>query len=217
MKRIKFVNSKKLIVLAATALIVSGCNDRKVADNDRGVTFTRNVQVSLLEPDDHFTKALDAFADQHYYRSYQQIQKGIHYLEGVSSASKGVYKKEVDNSIDELMELSDLVRYDKVDGINELNYFFARTGRVLGDNHTMIVENLIPSSKANPDGYTLAIDVKNLDKPDSQKVIAYREEESQLLSDARNLARKMHAKYDLNNQTVSTAMASLKTGLTQIG
>lgn len=220
MKRTRLINAGTFIaitVIIEVLLVAGGCSISNKSAYSVEISLNKRVTRKFLEPDDHFAKALNAFAGNDFDTSYKEIRKGINYMEGVSAVSKGVYKKKIDESIDELSELADYVRFDKVDGIDELNYFFARAGRALGDNHTWIVEKIIPDHNSDRNGYTLDIHIKNLDKPLSVSRRDYAYAEDQLIADAGKLMKEMAAKYHIHTLKINRAISDLKTSFTSLG
>lgn len=218
MKQIKKIPIKTAVLLTALVFVTSGCGISREGSSRTRVLINNNITEESLEPDTHFAAALKDFVDQHYNKSYNDIQKGINYMEGVAAMSKGPFRKGVEESIDELMELADNVRFDKVDGVNELNYFFSRAGRALGNDHVMIVEKVLKNKNPGNRDYTLVIDIKNLDKPDGKvNTDDYLSEENQILSDAGKIAGRIQTKYDISRTETDRAISELKTGLTSLG
>ena len=217
MKQIRNYPLKTIVVITAFAFLITGCGISREGSSRTGITINKSITEKSMEPDDHFAAALKDFVDQHYNKSYNDIQQGINYMEGVAAISKGPFRKNVKESIDELMELADNVRYDKVDGVDELNYFFSRAGRALGNDHVLIIEKVYRNKKKNNKDYALEIEIKNLDKPDGKINAGYWSEGNQILSDAGKIASRIHTKYGISSKETHQAISELKTGLTSLG
>ena len=205
------------LIITTLVWVTSGCGISREGNSRTRVMINKNITEESLEPDAHFAAALKDFVDQRYNKSYADIQKGINYMEGVVAESNGSFKQRIKESIDELMELADNVRFDKVDGVEELNYFFARAGRALGNDHVLIVEKVLNNKKPGNRDYTLEIDIKNLDKPDSRVSSNYLDEENQIVSDAGKIAGRIGNKYDVHKKETYHVLSELKTGLTSLG
>ena len=212
--RIK-IEPKTIFIMTIITIFMIGCHNKNDLEKKPQAIITSPVKENIMEPDDHFAKALETFAKGDFDKSYAEIQDGIKYMEGISSISSSDEQKKLNSSIDELCELAENVRKDKVDGIDELNYFFDRAGKALGNHHIEIVEKLIPEQATN--NFKLEIFIKNLVKPVYRPGIGFNEEKNQLLMDVGTPIMEMHSKYQLDYSKIHKALMKLQSGLNSMG
>ncbi|MCE2895707.1 MAG: hypothetical protein LW721_14830 [Flammeovirgaceae bacterium] len=101
------------------------------------------VEISTREllPDVHFNGALVGFADKQYAESARHIGLAIQYMDTILLTIEDSTRKQIiRNSISELIELKEHVAVAKVDGIQDLNYFFARAGNSLAGLHMNVAK-----------------------------------------------------------------------------
>lgn len=101
------------------------------------------VEISTMEllPDEHFNEALVAFADKQYVESARQIGLAIQNMDTIVSTIEDTTRRQmIRHSISELIELQEHVAVDKVDGIQDLNYFFAKAGNSLAGLHMNVAK-----------------------------------------------------------------------------
>ncbi len=119
-------------------LLFFGCQSKENKAPQEGI-----VEISTMEllPDDHFNKSLLAFVDKKYAESANEIGLAIQNMDTILMTSEDESRKQsIHHSINELTELKSHVAADKIDGIHELNYFFARAGHALAGLHMNVAK-----------------------------------------------------------------------------
>jgi hypothetical protein len=171
------------------------------------------VSVTETEPDDDLEKALEAFADKQYDESDHHIRKAAKSMESVAAIATGESKQKIENSIAELNDLAERVSRDHVDGLNELNYFFARAGNALAGYKVTITET--DFNKHSPKETAMAFreligQLKNNEKYFSREI---RPEETKVLEDAKVLADKIEKSEKVTDDEISQNLNDLKVQL----
>ncbi len=124
-----------LYIMCFSLLAATSCQKYESAKQSQGqIELTSNE----LQPDNYFQDALTAFADKKYTQASDAINLGIGAMEQIIAKADESQRLSIQNSIKELKELSDKVAIDQVDGINQLNYFFAKAGEALAGLHMHI-------------------------------------------------------------------------------
>jgi hypothetical protein len=98
------------------------------------------VIAEEMKPDNYFHQSLEAFANKDYEGSAQAIRNAIAAMKEIASVTDEKQRQEIQQSIDELYELATSVAVDKVEGIDELNFFFAHAGKALAGMHMHTTE-----------------------------------------------------------------------------
>jgi hypothetical protein len=96
------------------------------------------VTTFQLQPDIYFHQAITEFTNRNFDVAAENIRLAIKTMDSISQQAPEEQKILLKNSIDELNALQTNVAYDKVDGIEDLNYFFARAGQALAGYHMHI-------------------------------------------------------------------------------
>ena len=126
------------ISLLISSLLLFACQSKESKAPQEGII---EITTQELLPDDHFNKALIAFAGKQYSESAAEIGLAIQNMDTIVMTSEDVARNQsIHNSITELMELKTHVAAAKVDGIHELNYFFARAGHALAGLHMNVAK-----------------------------------------------------------------------------
>jgi hypothetical protein len=123
------------VTLILITFLLWDCQSKDQKDQAQGVV---QISTTELEPDDHFQNALVAFANKQYKESSSEIGLAIKSMEVIMANADETRKQSIRRSIDELQELRSNVVVDKVDGVLELNYLFARAGSALAGLHMNI-------------------------------------------------------------------------------
>lgn len=140
------------IILAGFVLMKCNYRSKEMGDEKSEV---QKENINLLEPDHAFAEALKLFAKADYTKSSEEIENGISVMKSIAKNASEEQKKRIDDSIAELKDLASDVENDHVEGINELNYFFAKAGRALAGNKLFVSKNEFPTLTPQQAGDTL--------------------------------------------------------------
>ncbi len=121
-------------MLVAAIFVLIGCK------KSNGPGAQLEVTATEIQPDSYFYEATVQFANKDYKKSAEFIHKAIQSMELISTVVDEDQRTELKNSIAELNDLETRVSVDKVDGLEELNYFFARAGSALAGLHMHVSE-----------------------------------------------------------------------------
>lgn len=120
---------------AILATLLLSCQPKDGSNQSQGVVL---ISTSELQPDGYFQNALVAFANNQHEECSSEIGLAIQAMETIMANAEEGRKQGIQNAIHELQELKSNVALKKVDGILELNYFFARAGSALAGLHMNI-------------------------------------------------------------------------------
>lgn len=221
------LNSVKTV---GTMLIMSGflsfygCNSRDTQSlhhSKANIGKDNKAEIEkkevILEPDEHFKNALVAYAKNDFEKSYEEINKAIRYMEGIEAAAFGKEKEAIDNSIDDLTDLAVDIRGDRVDGVDEINYFFAKAGKALAGNRIKIIEDLNANNNTDSIQYHLDIALAQMENSKKYYGKKFSETEQQILADAKNVSRQLLAKENVRQSTIKKMTDNLRKTLNNLG
>lgn len=93
------------------------------------------VKTMQVEPDVYFHQAITDFANKDYKKSAESIRRAIQVMDSIALVAHPEQREKIKKSTEELLDLQSNVAFDKVDGIEDLNYCFAHAGQALTGYH----------------------------------------------------------------------------------
>ena len=147
-------------VLATTLILLWGCRSKSSDELDDRIKITSEE----LAPDDFFQEALRTFAAREYKESAKFILQGAKAMEEIARLSDSKRADNIRESIAELNDLASSVAVDKVDGIDELNYFFSHAGEALAGMHMHVTETYYFNLQGRDAGWELQKAVRQIER-----------------------------------------------------
>jgi hypothetical protein len=207
--------ARKAIRVALGACVI-GMTLSCVSKKDESQQPAEQVQVTSeeLKPDNFFHQSQEAFANKDYEGSAQAIRNAIAVMKEIAAVTDEKQLKDIQLSIDELYDLASSVAVDKVEGIEELNFFFARAGKALAGLHMHTTEKYYFNLEGKKAGSELlkVVDIV-------QQTVQYHgrklsEPEMNLLTDLRLLSVRL-ATGKASKKELEDALKKLSLQLTQ--
>jgi hypothetical protein len=197
------------------AMICSGlltqfsCKEKDVDSTEAPAVEETVVTVEMLEPDDDFGQALVAFANKDFATCDKMIRKGAKSMEAIAALATGERKVMLDNSIAELNELATEVAADRVDGIDDLNYFFGRAGHALAGYKMDITDTYFDSRSPQETGEALSALVDRLEANIKYYKREITTEEKTALEDAKALAQRLRGGEKVAKEDIKKSIDNL--------
>lgn len=142
------MKKKILFTLIPLVFLLGSCKEHAGEEKKPGTKEGLAVYtVSKTEPDEHFLNAETDFVKKEYDKASEELLKAIKYMELLKESAQSNDRQAIQNSIDELTDLINNVRFDKLDGLSELQFYFARAGKALGTHHAIVAVNLIADER----------------------------------------------------------------------
>ncbi len=180
-------------------------------------SMNEQVQITSEEmrPDDFFSQSLQAFANKDYKKSSKLIEKSIQSMKVIADFVPANQQQEIINSIKELQELASKVAVDKVEGIDELNYFFARAGKSLAGLHMHTAESYYFDLHGKQAGNELREALGIIEKTVRYHGRALSDDERQLLASGRELANQLE-KGNTTKEELENYLTTLSNQITKL-
>ncbi|HEX5171859.1 MAG TPA: hypothetical protein VFW11_21920 [Cyclobacteriaceae bacterium] len=205
------MEKKKIILIVSlfNLMIFFSCH-QKIENRDNQETTEPLTPVTEVEPDSDLEKALQAFVEKHYKESDQYIRNAAKSMQSIASISTGEQKTEIERSIGELNDLAGRVALDRVDGINELNYFFSRAGHALAGYKVFITESYFNSHLPKEAAKALRKAINQMEANLKYHSREKNQDEIKVLEDAKLLAGKIEREDKISDEEVRKNLDSLK-------
>jgi len=172
-----------LCLFIAVILLFNRC--RKEANDIGAVIEVTTVQ---MQPDIYFHQAITDFSNKDYKNSAKNIRMAINNMDSIALKANEELKLKIKKSIEELSDLQTDVAFDKVDGVEDLNYCFARAGQALAGYHMHIYKTEYYNLKGKQAGEELSKAISFIEGSVAFNDHEFDAEEVALLTDLRKNA-----------------------------
>ncbi|MBS1976767.1 MAG: hypothetical protein JST46_05325 [Bacteroidetes bacterium] len=214
MKTFNFL--KAALAVASLLALLTGCTSKK-ATQDTPSLGQVTVSTTAIEPDVYFQGAIKAFTENNYAETAQAIGQACDYMISIKGLSSDKFQQNLDNSISELRELQNNVKSDKVDGLDELNYFFARAGNALAGVHMNVTESISFNVKGPDAGKELMKAVASIRSMVNYHHYEFDAEENALLGEIEAMAKRLEKSEPVTKEELDAKFKLLGTHLTKWG
>jgi soluble cytochrome b562 len=143
--------SLNIIIILASAFILSNCGDKAITDTDKQVqdTVSTTETFDFPQPDSYFFSAKEAFEANDYVKAQEGIAKAIEYIKTVRVERDYRHADLIINAIAQLDSISALIAQGKIDNSKDLSLTFAHVDQAIGAYHMFIVEEWLKSVDKN--------------------------------------------------------------------
>ncbi|HWA33097.1 MAG TPA: hypothetical protein VG737_03155 [Cyclobacteriaceae bacterium] len=176
------------LLLFTGQLLITSCTQNQPTD---AVATSLQIDARELVPDDKFHESLESFAKEDYSKSAAAIEAAATQMEQLSTLAGDKQRANILSSVADLRDLATNVAVDKVDGIQELNYYFALAGKALAGVYAQSTETYYFNLQGRLAGEELQKAIEQV-----ERILRYHgkepgSEDKKLLDDLRSYATQL--------------------------
>jgi hypothetical protein len=202
------IRISSFILLAGGAMLFA-CQSKEKSETALDATPQAEIVATVVEPDNYFSMALDDYANQKYENSAKNILLATDAMKQIASSVDPKRKAIIESSVSQLEDLASDVASNHVDGINQLNYFFAKAGLALASYTLTITDEEITNLAPQDAASFFSSVIIRMEKSAGYHKHELTESEKDIMSRASNLRDRLVKNDKVNEQEISTMVKEL--------
>lgn len=175
------------------------------------------VTTIQIQPDIYFHQAITDFTNRDFQKSAENIRNAISVMDSIAGTADEEQKVLLNNSIAELNSLQTNVASDKVSGIEDLNYYFAKAGQALAGYHMHVYKTEYYNMEGKKAAKEMQQAIAFIENSVAFNDREFDAEELALISKIKNQIDQLSKGTEVTKEDIETSLSELNAHMTKWG